>query len=141
MATISTTYLGDMLFETQVGNQSIRIDVPVGMGGKNRAPTPPEYFFASLGSCVAAFVASYCNNTDIDPTQLRVDVHYDKLTDPIRFTNIRLDVHLPNATCARRAEAIKRVAAHCPVHETIQTLEGIEINIIDKATPPAEPVI
>ncbi len=60
MSTISTTYRGGMLFETQLGRHAILIDVPSSMGGSDRAPTPPEFFVASLGSCIAAFVAQYC---------------------------------------------------------------------------------
>ena len=58
MAKITTYYKGDMLFESKLGAHSVIIDVPAGMGGKDRGPTPPEIFIASLGSCVGAFVAA-----------------------------------------------------------------------------------
>lgn len=60
MPTIETTYRGDMEFETVLGSHRLVIDAPASMGGKDRGPTPPELFVASLGSCVGAFVASYC---------------------------------------------------------------------------------
>ena len=50
MAKITTYYKGDMLFESKLGTHSIIIDVPAGMGGTDRGPTPPELFIASLGS-------------------------------------------------------------------------------------------
>jgi uncharacterized OsmC-like protein len=40
-----------MSFETTLGNHRLLIDVPASMGGKDRGPTPPELFVASLGSC------------------------------------------------------------------------------------------
>ena len=47
MAKITTYYKGDMLFESKLGNHSVIIDVPAGMGGQDRGPTPPELFIAS----------------------------------------------------------------------------------------------
>jgi hypothetical protein len=41
-------------------------------------------------------------------------------------------VELPNGQCADREKAIRRVAEHCPVHETILTMEGIDIDILGK---------
>ncbi|HRE27501.1 MAG TPA: OsmC family protein [Anaerolineales bacterium] len=132
MATISTTYLGDMLFETQVGRHTIKIDVPAAMGGTDRAPTPPEFFVASLGSCIAAFVAQYCERSAIDAQDLRVDISYDKANDPTRLVNLKATVHIPNGDCGDRVGAIERVAAHCPVHATINTMEALQIEIISK---------
>ena len=39
MATIRTSYKGDMLFETQLGRHSVLIDVPPSIGGTDRGPT------------------------------------------------------------------------------------------------------
>ena len=133
MGKITTVYKGDMLFESQCGKHIITIDVPGGMGGSDRGPTPPDVFIASLGSCVAAFVANYCNQTGIDATDLSVDVLFDKADDPTRLTNIAVNILLPNATCKHRRKALKRVAEHCPVHETIGTMEDVDMKILDKA--------
>ena len=55
-----------MLFQTEVGGQHITTDVTPPMGGKGRAPTPPDLFVVSLGACVAAFVAHYCEQQGIE---------------------------------------------------------------------------
>ncbi len=132
MPTITTFYKDDMLFETQLGNHTLRIDVPAGMGGSNRGPTPPELFIASLGSCVGAFVAQYCTKHDINTDGMTVDVDFDKASNPTRLVNIKVKVNMPNDSCHDREAAIQRVAEHCPVHETIETVEGINIEIHDK---------
>lgn len=130
MATITTYYRGDMCFESQLGNHRVVIDVPAGMGGQDRGPTPPELFIASLGSCVAALVAQYCGRSGVDATDMTVAVTFDKADDPSRLTNLRVRVELPHGQCADRQAAIHRVAEHCPVSETIMTLEGIDIEIL-----------
>lgn len=129
MATISTSHKGDMLFETRLGRHNVLIDVPPSMGGTDRGPTPPEFFVASLGSCVAALVANYCNNTGLDATDLSVDVTFDKAEDPTRLTNVQVLIHLPHADVNGREKAILRVAERCPVHETICSLDSVKISM------------
>lgn len=129
MNKISTVLKDDMLFETQLGTHRVQIDVPPSMGGQDRGPTPPEFFIASLGSCVAALVANYCNNANLDTTDLSVDVTFDKVEDPSRLTNVKVIIHLPNADVNGREKAILRVAERCPVHETICSMDTVEISL------------
>lgn len=131
MATITTQYVGDMLFETQIGSRTLTIDVPAGMGGSDRGPMPPQLFIASLGSCVAALVAEYCENHNLDATGLSVNVDFEKGGSPTRLKDIEINVNLPHVEVGKREGAIRRVAEHCPVHETILTLEGISMTIHD----------
>ena len=132
MAKITTYYIGDMLFESKLGHHSILIDVPASMGGSDRGPTPPEIFVASLGSCVAAFVANYCHQAGVDARDLTVDVTFDKVDNPTRLVNMKVTVHLPYGECGNREQALRRVAEHCPVHETIATLQDIEFEIVGR---------
>ncbi len=133
MAVITTHHKGDMLFETQLGKHVLQIDVPDSMGGQDRGPQPPELFVASLGSCVAALVANYCNKSGLDTEGLTVDVAYEKASDPTRLIDVKVKVDLPNADISGRENAIKRVADHCPVHRTICALEGVDIEVGGKA--------
>jgi uncharacterized OsmC-like protein len=128
MGKVTTYHKGNMLFESELGNHTVVIDVPSGMGGSNRGPTPPDLFIASLGSCVGAFVANYCGQTGIDTSDLSIDVTFDKVEDPTRLVNLKIDVNLPNGVYKKREKALLRVAEHCPVHETIATMDGIRIN-------------
>ena len=132
MAQITTYYKGDMLFESKLGEHSVLIGVPLSMGGADRGPTPPQLFIASLGACVGAFVANYCGKSGIDVSNMTVDVSFDKVEDPTRLVNLKVKVNLPNGDCEKRQRALLRVAEHCPVHETIATLEGINIEINGK---------
>ena len=133
MATITTTYQGGMLFESKVGNHRVQVDVPPEMGGADRAPTPPQFFIVSLGSCVAAFVATYCQQAGIDAQGLEVDVSFDKAENPTRLVNLKIKVKLPHADCQARKQALLRVAEHCPVHETIGTIDHITFEILDRS--------
>ena len=132
MDQITTTYQGNMLFESKLGRHSILIDVPPTMGGSDRGPTPPELFVASLGSCVGAFVASYCERNGVNTEGMSVDVTFDKADKPTRLVNLKIKVNLPCGECQDCEKALLRVAEHCPVHETISTLEDVEFEIVGK---------
>jgi len=132
MATLTTYYKGDMLFESKIGNHTITIDVPEGMGGSDRGPMPPQLFVASLGSCIGAFVAQYCEKNGIDDTGMTVEMSFEKAADPTRLVNLKATVKLPNGDCAKRFKAIERVAAHCPVHASIKTMEELEFEILGR---------
>lgn len=127
MNKIRTEYKGGMLFESTIDDHKLTIDVPGTMGGSGRGPTPPELFVASLGSCVAAFVANYCNNIGIDVSGMTVDVSYEKAEHPTRLAGVRVDINLPHGDLKGRERSILRAAEHCPVHETICTLEDVEM--------------
>lgn len=134
MAKITTYYKGDMLFESQLGDHKLVIDMPQEMGGHNRGPHPTELFIASIGACAAVRVASYCQDEGIDSRDMSVDVTCDKIGKPIRLVNLKVTINLPHGKCQDREGAIRRVAKHCPVSETLSTLETIEFVLVDQET-------
>jgi uncharacterized OsmC-like protein len=133
MPTITTGYRGDMSFTIELAGHRLVIDVPASMGGQGRGPTPPELFVASFGSCVAAYVAAYCQTAGLDARELTVDVSYARAETPTRLVDLTITVNLPHADCGTRQAAIRRVAEHCPVHETIATLSQISFQVRDRA--------
>jgi uncharacterized OsmC-like protein len=69
----------------------------------------------------------------MDARELTVDVSYAKADDPTRLVDLTITVNLPHADCGARQAALRRVAEHCPVHETIATLSQITFQIRDRA--------
>lgn len=128
MAKISTHIKGDSLFETQLGDHTLTTD-PDGVAG----PSPPEVLVASLGACVGILVANYCKRSGISTEDLLVDVEYSKASNPYRLAEFRVDISLPHADVDSRLGAITRVAEHCPVHQTMCTLEGADIRVNGKS--------
>lgn len=131
MGEIVVEHKGDMLFESTVRGHTVKIDVPESMGGKNRAMLPPELFILSLGSCVGAFVANYCKNANIDIDDLKIVVSFDKIENPARIDNIRVNIKLKDKNIEKRKKAILRVAESCILHNTLCSDTKIEINIAD----------
>jgi len=128
MATITTTAIGERAFEALVGRHRIVTDVPTDLGGQDRGPEPAQLFVVSLGACVATLVQEYCLHHDVDARDLRVDVDYEKVSHPSRLRHIRVRIAVPHADLSseRLRTILQRVAEHCPVHETISTMDAIE---------------
>lgn len=131
MSVVSTRYLGDHVFESTLGNHTITIDSPESWGGMDRGPMPPQLFMASIGSCVGVLITHFCRQHELDDSGMTIDVCYDKADHPTRFTNIKVVVNMPKTQCADELtqKALKHVAEHCPVHETITTLGSVEFVI------------
>ena len=73
MATVRTSYQGDMLFQTNLGRHTVIADVPDSMGGCDRGPLPTQLFVTALSSCICAMVADYCHKNAIDTTGMTVE--------------------------------------------------------------------
>ena len=129
MPEITVKHVGDMAFETHIGNHKLTIDLPPENNGKDRGPTPPQLFIASLSSCIAAFAASYCNNAGINSEELSVTLSYDKLTNPTLLGNFKAVIKIPKGDAGKREKAVIRAAEHCLIHETIRSSPEIEITL------------
>ncbi|MEA3355172.1 MAG: OsmC family protein [Patescibacteria group bacterium] len=129
MSVIKVNHKGKMLFETSVGKHTIKIDVPESMAGKNRGPTPPQFFIISLASCIAAFIANYCKNAKINTKDLSVSLSFEKFSNPTSLGNLKAVVKIPNGDFEKNKKAILRVANLCPVHKSIEKFKGIDIEI------------
>ena len=129
MPEVTVKHMGDMKFETQIGNHKLIIDVPPEMDGKDRGPTPPQLFVASLSSCIAIFATSYCNNAGINAEGLSVSLSFDKLKDPARLANFKAQIKIPKGDVGKREKAVITAASHCPIHETIHLPQEVEITL------------
>ena len=129
MPEITVKHMGDMRFESQIGNHRLIIDVPPEMNGRDRGPTPPQLFITSLSSCIAVFATSYCNNVGINAEGLSVTLSFDKLTKPSRLGNLKAVIKIPSGEVGKKESAVIRAAKHCPIHETIHLSPEVDITL------------
>jgi putative redox protein len=132
MKKIMSYYKSDGLVEAHIGKHRLIIDKSRELGGHDRGPTPIELFIASLGTCVNMVISTYCEEHNIDATDLEVEIRYDTDERQTQITCVTVDIEIPYGDIENREQAIARVAKHCSVHKTIQTLENIEFSILGK---------
>jgi uncharacterized OsmC-like protein len=97
-------------------------------GGKDKGPSPVELFAGSLGACIAMMVQSYCQRHGYEG-DVEVSLTIELADQPKRVGRIVVDVELPEGVPEEKAEAIRRMAEKCPVHETLRNPPGVDIEI------------
>ncbi|MBI4846623.1 MAG: OsmC family protein [Candidatus Omnitrophica bacterium] len=123
-------YSGSKRFLAHCGKHDLIVDLPVNQGGKDEGPTPPQYFLASLASCVGVYVLSFCNNYELNASGMQIKICADKLAAPARLENIKTEIVLPKANIGERKQELLAVARRCLVHNTIEAHPKIDIKLI-----------
>ena len=88
---VTTSWMNNMAFESEINGHKIIIDADSSVGGENRGPRPKPFMLAALGGCTAMDVISILKKMRIKPVDFRVIVDGD-LTDehPKQFYKIHV---------------------------------------------------
>ena len=126
---VSIEHLGAVQFEIKARNHSIISDQAVSDGGYDEGMTPPELFLASLGSCAAFYAAQYLRKHKLASEGTRVRVLAQKLRDPARLGEFRIEVQSPIDLDDRHRKGMEDAVAHCLIHRTLQNPPKIDIYV------------
>jgi uncharacterized OsmC-like protein len=129
MEHLTVTHAGDMILEARLGDHEVRADAPLSMMGDNRAPTPGQYFLFSLGSCIGAYVAYFCERVGIDTTGLSVVIHYNKMGD--RIKDLKATIQLPCVDPSDHAESIIEAGKEGIVCAAIENTSQVQVDLIE----------
>jgi putative redox protein len=78
--TVTTSWLNNMSFETEINGHKITIDAAPEVGGENKGPRPKPFMLAALGGCTGMDVISILKKMHVDVEKFNVIVEGD-LTD------------------------------------------------------------
>ena len=98
-------------------HHTLIIDEPVEMGGGDTGPRPTAVLAMSLASCTAVTMEMYANRKEWDLSGLQVDVDYE--LNPKDTSRFEVLLKLPSALSDEQAEALRAIAAKCPVHRVL----------------------
>ena len=129
---VKITHLDNVKFGICSGSHSIICDQPTENGGEDFGMTPPELLLASLGSCAAFYAMQYLKTRNLAEAGVEVTVTAEKLKQPPRVGNFRVQVVCPVSLTADQTDGLMRSVHHCLVHNTLLTPPEIEIEL---ATP------
>lgn len=93
---VTTKWLGNMAFETDVHGHKIILDAGSQVGGENRGPTPKPLMLSALGGCTGMDVISILKKMQVEVESFSVKVetevteefpkHYTKMHVIYEFT-------------------------------------------------------
>ena len=127
---VEVAFVAGESYEAVVRGHRIAVDQPAGSGGNDSAPTPVELFVASLATCVAFYAGSYLTRHGYGRGDLTVSAGFAMASDhPARVSDIRVTVRVPASLPAKHRPALRAVARHCTVHNTLISEPSIMIEL------------
>ncbi len=126
---VTVEHLGALQFEIKARQHTILTDQPPENGGHDEGMTPPELLLASLGSCAGFYAAQYLRKHKLAVEGTRVRVTADKLKDPARIDNFRIEVEAPTALTEQQRAGVEDAVHHCLIHNTLLQAPSMTIEI------------
>lgn len=121
MATIETTYLGDLRTEAthvQSGTKIIT-DAPLDNQGKGEAFSPTDLLSASLASCMLTIMGIKARASNIDINGATCSITKIMATDPRRVAEIVINFKFPREYSEKDRQMLERAALTCPVYYSV----------------------
>jgi len=112
-------FAGGLEVEAVHGGFTISTDQPVVQGGRGSAPTPFDLFLASIGTCAGLYALRFCEQRNLDPEGLALELTTVKNADGKRVAEIRIEITLPPSFPDKYREAILRAVDQCKVKRHI----------------------
>lgn len=116
------TFPGGKKVNAEIEDRIVPTDQPVQGGGDGSAPTPFDYFLASLGTCAGIYVLSFCQQRQIDTEGLSLTqrMEFAMAEDgKKRLAKVSIDIDLPPGFPEKYRNAIIKTAELCTVKKVI----------------------
>ena len=127
---VDVTFVAGESYAALIRGHRIPVDQPADSGGNDSAPTPVELFVASLATCVAFYAGGYLTRHGYGRDDLTVTAGFVMASDhPARVSDIRVTIGVPADVAARHRAALRAVARHCTVHNTLISEPSIMIEL------------
>ncbi len=127
---ITITFPGGSKVNAEINGMVIPTDQPLEEGGEGTAPSPFDYFLASLGTCAGVYTLSFCQQRNIATDGLAlaqrmefVDVEGGKR----RLAKVVMEITLPPLFPEKYRNAITKAAGLCTVKKVLMDPPEFEI--------------
>jgi putative redox protein len=128
---VNIRHTKNLQFLATAREHEILSDQPLDNGGDNAGMTPPEWFLASLGSCVGFYAVKYLQTRGLDTAELSIDTSAQKTSDnPIRMDNIEVCLSLPIELSDRHRQGLQKAVDACIIHNTLMHPPNITTQIV-----------
>lgn len=107
---------------------TVKTDQPMQSGGADSAPSPFQFFLASIGTCAGIYVLGFCQQRGIPTDGIKIiqRMEVDRATG--MTTKVYLDIQLPANFPEKYKDAVIRSADQCAVKKHIAHPPAFEIS-------------
>jgi uncharacterized OsmC-like protein len=123
-------------FSVQSRSHTVLCDQPAENGGQDSGMTPPEFLLASLGSCAAFYAVQYLKARKLALGGVEVSVTAEKLKQPARVGNFRVQVTCPVPLTADQEAGLMRSVESCLIHNTLLSPPEMRIELTTSEAAP-----
>jgi uncharacterized OsmC-like protein len=123
-------------FSVQSRSHTVLCDQPAENGGQDSGMTPPEFLLASLGSCAAFYAVQYLKARKLALGGVEVSVTAEKLKQPARLGNFRVQVTCPVPLTADQEAGLMRSVESCLIHNTLLSPPEMRIELTTSEAAP-----
>jgi ribosomal protein S12 methylthiotransferase accessory factor len=118
---------GGARVDAHFGPYTVMTDQPPVAGGEGSAPSPFNYFLASLGTCAGIYVLGFCQQRGLPTDGLRIiqRMHNDRATGMVG--KIELEIQVPPTFPEKYLPSLIRSAELCAVKKHIENPPQFEI--------------
>ena len=124
------TFPGGQKVSAEINDRIILTDQPVGGGGEGSAPSPFDYFLASLGTCAGIYVLSFCQQRQIATEGLALTQRMEFAIaedGKTKLSKVAIEITLPPDFPEKYRNAIVKTAGLCSVKKVIMDPPEFEI--------------
>ena len=126
---VTHTITGPGCVDSDFGGLVILSDHPDPADPGERAPSPWFQFLASLGACVASFVAGALSELSIDPTGVEIVQRQDYADDDDVIPEFSFEIRVPAGFTREQREAVAMAAGMCTVKRVIEAVPKFRIEV------------
>lgn len=119
---IRITFPGGEKVNAELNGRIIPTDQPVEAGGEGSAPTPYDYFLASIGTCAGIYVLSFCQQRGIATDGLSMTQRMEFEADVAgkrRLAMVTMEIVLPPGFPEKYRNAVVKAAELCSVKKVL----------------------
>jgi len=125
--------------KTTAGKHEAYVDQPAGMGGTDTAPTPLDYTFVALGSCLVTIAKIVAGQRKVDLRGVEVEVSGDLNLEVLRgqskeeragFQSITAEVKIDaDLTDEEKEDFLEEVDRRCPVSDNLMKTTPVNVRL------------
>lgn len=114
------SFPGGLAVSARIDNFEVLTDQPFVSGGENSAPSPYDFFLASIGTCAGFFALRFCQERDLSTEGLGLSLAIDRDPETRKLLKVIIDIQLPDGFPIKYRKAIVRATDQCSVKQAIQ---------------------
>jgi ribosomal protein S12 methylthiotransferase accessory factor len=126
---MTITFPGGQRVDAEWAGFSFRTDQPVAQGGRGSAPSPFQWFLASLGTCAGFYALAFCAQRGIPTDGIRLVQRL--LPKPGGgIAKIEVEIQVPPSFPEKYLTAIAHAASACAVKKAIESPPAFAVTAV-----------